>query len=472
MSSTETAKKTRSELGKIFNETKTNILQKDRRFTSKNNHLHFEGVDLTEVGKKYPTPFYVYSEKEIIRNIDEIKDAFKSHPNTKIFYASKACSVMKVLRIVKESGICAEANSIYEVKKCLEIGFSGNQIVFNGVVKKKEDLEYAIKNDLYLINVDSFFELELIEEITNRLKKVANVCVRIEPNVSSPTHPGLITAYHAKSGIDLQDAEKMCKKILKMEYVHLKGLHMHVGDQVPTAEPFELATAIMVKEAARLEKVLEIKFELINVGGGIPVPYKYGNGDALEDYLYGGIDSYDFANVIIKEVHKWRKDIEICIEPGRKVVSSAGVLLTTLSCEKTKTNYDENNNVQDIVNWKFVDVGYSILSDSLHFDWYFNLFNASNIDTEYNDWFKVAGPLCDGGDYFHQGVDGEFYPLPKDTKFGDVLAFIDAGAYVIESQTVYNNRPRTAVALINKEGQVELIRREDNYADLVGYDIY
>lgn len=457
---------------KKFNETRQNIITDDKRFTKRNGKLLFDGVDLDGLGKKYSTPFYVYSEKEILKNIQEIKDAFKKHSKTKFFYASKACSVMKILNIVKESGICVEANSINEVKKCLEIGFRGEQIVFNGVVKKKEELEYAIKNDLYLINVDSFFELDTIEEISSRLKKTANVCVRIEPNVSSPTHPGLITAFHAKSGIDLEDAEKMCKKILDMKYVKLKGLHMHVGDQVPIAEPFRKATEVMVTEAARLEKTLGIKFDLINVGGGIPVPYKYENGDAQEDYLYGGINSYDFADAIISEIHKWREDIEICIEPGRKVVSSAGILVTTVSCEKTKTNYDENNNVQDIVNWKFVDGGYSILSDSLHFDWYFYLLNASKIDEEYNEWFKVAGPLCDGGDYFHQGVSGEFYALPKDTEAGDIMVFLDAGAYTIESQTVYNNRPRTAVVLINKNEQSELIRREDTYQDLVKYDIY
>ncbi|WP_048340981.1 MULTISPECIES: diaminopimelate decarboxylase [Clostridium] len=456
----------------LFNNTKEYILDNDRRFSKSDENLLFEGINLNELGKKYSTPFYVYSQKEILRNIDEIKNAFKNHANTKIFYASKACSVMKILNIVKESGICVEVNSIYEVRKCLDVGFTGDQIVFNGVVKKKEELEFAIKNDLYSINVDSFFELDIIEEITNRLQKNANVCVRIEPSVSSPTHPGLVTAFHAKSGIDLEDAENMCKKIINMKYVRLKGLHMHVGDQVPISEPFRKATEIMVKEAARLERVLNYKFDLINVGGGIPVPYKYERGNAQEDYLYGGINSYDFASAIISEVHKWRKDIEICIEPGRKIVSSAAVLLTSISCEKTKTNYDENNNIQDVVDWKFIDAGYSILSDSLHFDWYFYLLNASKTNEKYESLFKVAGPLCDGGDYFHQGVVGEFFALPNNTEVGDVLAFLDAGAYTIESQTVYNNRPRTAVVLINNEGKDELIRREDSYEDMLKCDIY
>lgn len=456
----------------LFNNTKNEIIECDRRFSEQDGHLLFEDVDLYNLCKKIPTPFYVYSEKEIIRNIEEIKDAFKAYPNTKVFYASKACSVMGILKVVKEAGVHVETNSLYEIMKCIEIGFKGEEIVFNGVLKKRDELEYAIQNNVYSINVDSFYELSIIEDITNKLKKTANVSVRIEPNVPSPVHPGSITAYHSKAGIDLKDAESMCRKILAMPYVKLKGIHMHVGDQVPAAEPFAKATKVMVQEAARLEKVLGIRFELLNVGGGIPVPYKYEKGDALKDYMYGGISCHDFADAIITEVCKWRSDIEICIEPGRKVVSSAGVLLSSISCEKTKTNFDEDYNVLDIVNWKFVDAGYSVLSDSLHFDWFFYVLNAANVKDEYSDWCKIAGPLCDGGDYFHQGTHGEFYLMPKGTAVGDVLAIIDAGAYSIESQTTYNSRPRTAVAMIAADGQVKLIRRGDAFSDIIGCDIY
>lgn len=473
MSNNTPSEKSREQLSSEFNATLKEVLKKDRRFTVENGHLIFDGADLDEISKEYPSPVYVYSEKEILRNLKEITDAFdKRHKNTKCFYASKACSVMKILSVVKEAGVCVETNSKYEVQKALDIGFKGEQIVFNGVVKKPEDLELAIANDLYLINCDSFYELGIINDIAARLKKVANVCIRVEPSVPSATHPGLVTAYHAKSGIDMHEAEKMCRMIADMPYVHARGLHMHVGDQVPEVEPFEKATRILVEESMRLEKVLGIKFDLINVGGGIPTPYKYGEGDALADNMYGGINSDDFAEAIVNEVHKWREDIEICIEPGRKVVGSAAVMLTTVACEKTKTNFNENHEVEEIVEWKFVDAGYSVFCDQLHWGWYFTLLNASKADQDYNSWVKLAGPLCDGGDYFHQGLDGEFFLLPADTKVGDAMVFLDAGAYTIESQTVYNNRPRTAVLLVNKEGKVQLIRREDRYEDMVGYDIY
>ncbi|MGL5605048.1 MAG: diaminopimelate decarboxylase, partial [Plesiomonas sp.] len=136
-----------------FNQQREKILEQDRRFETVDNKLNFEGVQLEALAKKYGTPLYVYSEHEIIRNIREIEAAFSAHKNTKTFFASKACSVMSVLKAIKDAGIYAEANSMYEVRKCLEIGFPGSQIVFNGVVKKPADLEFAIANDLYLINV-------------------------------------------------------------------------------------------------------------------------------------------------------------------------------------------------------------------------------------------------------------------------------------------------------------------------------
>ncbi len=459
---------------KTFEGLRAALLTKDRRFKAEGGKLLFEGVNLEALAHKYQTPIYIFSENEILRNIAEIQQAFATHKHTKIFYASKACSVMAILKIIRDAGIGIETNSLYELKKAIEIGFPGKDIVFNGVVKTRTDLEYAIAHELYLINVDSELELDMIDEISRKLGKHVNVCVRVEPSVPSATHPGLVTAFHAKAGIDLEQAEGVIRRILKMPYVTVKGLHMHVGDQVPESEPFGKATAVLVGECMRLEKLLGYRFELINVGGGIPVPYKYDaeNGEPLHDNMYAGITSEDFARAVITEVEKWRNDVEICLEPGRKIPSSAAVMLTTVQCEKTKTNYDLSGNVERHVDWKFCNAGYNVMADAQHYGWFFYVYNASRITEPHEHYVKIAGPLCDGGDYYHQGIKGEEYLLPASTALGDILVFLDAGAYSIESQTVYNNRPRTAVVLIDREGHDRLIRREDTYEDMVKYDIY
>lgn len=148
-----------------YNQLRQKVVEDDRRFQQKDGHLCFEGVDLDALARKYPTPFYVFSEPEIIRNIKEIEQAFAAHKNTKTFLHQNLFR-HGVLKAIRDAGICAEANSQYEVRKCLEIGFRGDQIVFNGVVKKPADTEFAIANDLYLINVDSLYELDHIDAIS------------------------------------------------------------------------------------------------------------------------------------------------------------------------------------------------------------------------------------------------------------------------------------------------------------------
>jgi diaminopimelate decarboxylase len=445
------------------------LLTQDRRFTSKDGQLCFDGAKLDTLAKKYGTPLYVFSEKEIARNIQEILRAVSVYAKSRVFYAAKACSVLAILRIVKDQGIGVEANSLFELMKAFEAGFTGNEIVFNGVVKTRADLEYAISHDLYLINVDSLYELRLVDQISRELKKTAAVCIRVEPSVQSPTHPGLVTAYHAKAGIDLQDAEEAVRMSLGMPFVRVRGLSMHVGDQIPTTAPFAEAARILVQESKRLEKLFDLNFDVIDVGGGIPVPYKYDteNGNPLKDHMYCPVTSEDFAEAIIQEVKKWRDDVDIILEPGRKIPSSAGVLLTTVCGHKKKTNFDAQGNAEKVVDWRFCDAGFNVMTDAFMYGWFFYLYNASRISEPHDHRVKIAGPLCDGGDYLHVGLIGEEFLLPVITTEGDVLALLDTGAYSIETQSVYNSRPRTAVVLIGKEGKDRVVRRADRYEDLI-----
>ncbi|MBZ7988030.1 diaminopimelate decarboxylase family protein [Campylobacter canadensis] len=458
-----------------YEELRQDLLSNDRRFSCVNEHLAFFGVDLVELSNKYPSPAYVYSKEEISNNINEIKQAFKEH-KTRIFYASKACSVMGILKCIKDNSIDIEANSIYEVKKALKIGFKPEQIIFNGVVKSKEELEFAIENDLFLINVDSEYELDLIEQISTKLKKVANLALRIEPSVKAKgTHEQLDTSFHAKAGVDKEQALALCKRMLNIPYVKLKGLHMHVGDQLPIVEPFANAAKVLVDECIKIQNALNIKFELINVGGGISTAYKYekDNIKTKQENMKIHFNANDYAKAIINEV-KRLGDITICIEPGRKIVSSAGILLSKIAAYKQKTLHPLTKDDKAIqIEWKFLNAGYSILSDSQHFDWFYYVYNASKITKKHDTSFRLAGPLCDGGDWFKIGTNSnKEFLLPKDSNIDDLIVFLDAGAYTIESQTTYNNRPRSAVILIDENKNDFLIRREDSFDDILSCDIY
>lgn len=454
----------------IYDQQREATLKQDRRFSVHNGHLAFEGVDLPALAVEYGSPLFVYSAPEIQRNIAEIQQAFAAHPDTKICYASKACSLISVLKVVKGTGISIEANSANEIRKCLDAGFVGGDIVYNGVVKSPEELEYAIGQDLFAINVDSAFELSLIDAISRRLQRTVRVCIRVEPNVKANTHEGLFTAYRAKSGIDMVDAEPVCREAMAMPFVTLCGLHMHVGDQVLDVAPFSAATKILVSEVRRLEESLGIKFELINVGGGIPTPYRYATDRGLggPDNMQPQFGPREFAEAIISEVQAWRKDITLVIEPGRKVVGSAAVMLTRISGHKRKTLFRDDGSIEGYVNWIMVNAGFNVIPD--YKDWYFYVYNASKISEAHSNQVKIAGPLCDGGDYFRHGPLGEMFLLPPSSTEGDIAVFFDVGAYQLENQTVYNAHSRSAAVLITGPGQARLARRADTYADLLSLE--
>lgn len=245
----------------------------------------------------------------------------------------------------------------------------------------------------------------------------------------------LVIVFYVKLGFDLEQVEEICCCILVMFYVYLCGLYMYVGDQVLELEFFVKVIKVLVDEFCCLEEVFGIKFDLINVGGGILVFYKYDdeNGDLLKDNMYVGIIVQDFVDVVICEVYKWCIDVEICIELGCKVIGLVVVLLMEVFCEKCKINYDFNGNVECYVEWKFVDVGYSVFFDSQYFDWFFYVYNVFCMMVVYDVWIKLVGLLCDGGDYFYMGVKGEEFLLLKEIYVGDIVVFFDVGVYIIES---------------------------------------
>jgi len=450
-----------------FDSQRQYTLQHDRRLSAAGQQLQCEGVDLPALTAEFGSPLFVYSAPEIRRNIAEIQQAFAAHAATRICYASKACSLLAVLQVVREAGISIEANSANEIRRCLAAGFAGGDIVYNGVVKRDEELEFAIRQQLHAINVDSEHELHAIDRISRQLQMPVRICLRVEPNVKAATHEGLMTAFRAKSGVDLADAERICRQALDMPYVTLCGLHMHVGDQVPDAEPFAAATRVLVECARNLEAVLGLRFDMINVGGGIPTPYRYASDRGLggPDNMQPKIGADEFAAAVIREVHAWRDDIEICIEPGRKVVGSAAVLLTRMVTAKDKTLLREDGSVEGRVRWCMLDAGFNAIPD--YKDWYFYVYNASRIADSHQQAVKLGGPLCDGGDYFRHGPLGEQFLLPSDSSVGDVLAFLDVGAYQLENQTVYNAQPRSAAVLIDTAGRYRLVRRQETFSDML-----
>ncbi|HEV7843420.1 MAG TPA: hypothetical protein VGO69_06965, partial [Pyrinomonadaceae bacterium] len=239
-------------------------------------HLNINGVDVLDLAREYDTPLFVFSEPRIRSNIERLKEAARvvEHP-MKFCYASKANSNMAVLRTVREAGIDVEVNSGGELYKALRAGFRPDQIIFNGTSKTPSEIEEAVRASIYSINVDSIYEIELIEEAAKRLGMRARIALRLVPEIGTRSHLGLQTALlTSKFGISSSEVLDAFRRGLKHpDLIHLCGIHIHVGSQTPDVEPFAAAFKTMWEHLVTIHRETGHTLEHINLGGGIPVNY-------------------------------------------------------------------------------------------------------------------------------------------------------------------------------------------------------
>lgn len=446
----------------------------------KNNHLHINGVDAIKLADEFDTPLFVVSAPRIRHNIAQLLEARKHHPKLKLCFASKANNLLGVLRVVREAGIDVEVNSGGELFKALRAGFSPDQIEMNGISKTEREIAEAIEAGIYTINLDSPFELELVEQVAARLNKRANVTVRLVAGVGTRSHAGLQTAlYTSKFGVSPSQArEMMLRAVAKPELINLAGLHIHVGSQTPDPEPYAEAFAAMWEHLLWLHKETGHKLQHINIGGGIPVNYLRDCTHAAEisenerAMLGANLSADEMMSQAIDVVRASAREagaehllneLEIVMEPGRAVIADAVTILTKVRNVKTRPETGEA--------WALTDAGYNLMLSMVMYHWYYHAVNASRAGEAHDERYRMAGPLCDGGDvYFDLHGDGHLpdcRSLPEDTKVGEVIAMLNTGAYTMSQMTAYNGRPFPSAVLIDEGGKVEIIRRRDTYEDLV-----
>ena len=446
----------------------------------KNDHLHINGADAIVLAHEYDTPQFVVSAPRIRANIAHLLEAKKHHPKLKLCYASKANNTLGILRVVQAAGIDIEVNSGGELFRALKAGFRPDQIEMNGISKTEQEIAEAIEAGIYAINLDSPYELELVEKVAMRLNKPANVTVRLVAGVGTRSHAGLQTAlYTSKFGISPSQArEVMLRALRNPDHINLVGIHIHVGSQTPDPEPYAEAFATMWEHVVWLHKETGHQLQHINIGGGIPVNYLRDRSQAEEisedeRNMLGAILTSDEAiGAAIKIVRESARnagaehllnDIEIVMEPGRSVIADAVTILTTVRNIKSRPETKEN--------WVLTDAGYNLMLSMVMYHWYYHAVNASRASEAQDASYRMAGPLCDGGDvYFDLHGDGHLPDcrlLPKNMNVGEIIAMLNTGAYTMSQMTAYNGRPFPAAVLIDDDGKVEVIRKRDSYQDLL-----
>ena len=459
----------------------------------RNGHLTIDRIDALDLVHQYDSPLFVFSEPRIRANIERLKHAatMVDRP-VRFFYASKANSNMAVLKIVLQSGIDIEVNSGGELFKALRVGFAPDQIIFNGTSKSDAEIDEAVRAGIHAINVDSIYEIGLVEESVRRVAaqegtpiRPARIALRLVPEIGTRSHLGLQTALlTSKFGISSSEVLEAFRRGLKNpDLIHVCGIHIHVGSQTPDVEPFAEAFRSMWEHLVTINRETGHTLEHINLGGGIPVNYLRDPAQAEQipeherDMLGADLEPSAVLDAALRVARESARTanaehllngLTILLEPGRSVIADAGLVLTTV------LNMKQRPETGDI--WLLTDAGYNLMLSMNNYKWYYHLISASRAAEPHDTQYKVAGPLCDSGDVYFDiercGRLPDYRNLPAKVEPGEVLALLNSGAYSLAQMFPYNGRPLPAVVITHENERYDLARRRDTYEDLLTGDVW
>ncbi len=368
-----------------------------------------------DVFNNHKTPFYFYDMPLLKATLDELKAQIADLPY-EVHYAIKANANASLLAAIRDAGLGADCVSGWEVKAVVEAGFAGNKIVFAGVGKTDSEIEYALDHDIACFNIESEPELRVINDLALAKGKTANVAIRVNPNIDAHTHRYITTGLSDnKFGINLELLGDVVCLANSLPAICLKGLHFHIGSQLTDFEPYKMLCEVV----NRLQDEFEaegVKFETINVGGGLGIDYNNPDQNAIADFK-------TFFEVFKNNI-KLRDGQHLHFELGRSIVAQCGSLITRVSYVKKSVTKQ----------FVIVDAGMSDLIRPALYQAHHAIQNISNTEGPCEK-YDVVGPICESSDTF--GVDEQ---LPT-VKRGDFLALRSAGAYGEIMASHYNLRP-------------------------------
>ncbi|MDR1975602.1 MAG: diaminopimelate decarboxylase [Campylobacteraceae bacterium] len=392
-------------------------------------------MDFKALASRYKTPLFIYDFDHISAQFNSVKEAFNARKSL-VCYAVKANSNLSILKHLANLGAGCDCVSVGEVKRALYAGITRYKIIFSGVGKDDSEIEFALKENILMLNVESEAELKRVEAIAKNLNTTARISVRVNPNVDAKTHPYISTGLRKnKFGVDTDTAKKLYIYCKNSPFLDPVGIHCHIGSQITDIAPYRDATAITA-ELLRSLKALEIDIKFFDVGGGLGIRYK----DETP------IKPYDFAQSVLANLSG--TDVTIVCELGRFLVGNSGYLLT-------KVLYEKQNGTK-----RFVVVD-AAMNDLIRPSLYSAYHEIETVDKNGGGSLAdVVGPICESGDFL--GKDVELPPL----EHSDLLVVKSAGAYGFSMSSNYNSRPRAAEVAV-KDGKDRLIRARESFEDLI-----
>jgi diaminopimelate decarboxylase len=401
----------------------------------RNDDLYIERAKISDIAKKFGTASYIYSKNKIIENFNSYRRALGKKDGI-ICFACKTNSNASVLKILSGIGAGADTTSGGEIYRCLKAGFEPSKIVYAGVGKTSEEIEFALKSGILMFNVESLEELDAIDAKAGRLKTKAKIAFRINPDVDPDTQSHIVTGKKGtKFGIAYENAVAAYLYAKKKKNIIISGIHSHIGSQILDIAPFALAAKKIKAIVDSLEKA-GINLQYINSGGGLGIQYCKAQKSPSKKAL---IDS----------VASLYKDKKFIFEPGRSIIADAGYLLCKVIYRKTsgaKSFLITDAGMNDLIRPSFYDAYHEIMPVKKTF--------AKKVKTD------VVGPICESSDFM-----GKDRMLPV-LKQGEYLLITCAGAYGAAMSSQYNSRPLLPEILADGN-KAELIRKRAGYKDLL-----
>ena len=403
-------------------------------FSLINGQLHVESVSLTDIASQFGTPCYVYSRAALEEAMDEFQRELEGLDSL-ICYAVKANSNLAILNIFARRGAGFDIVSIGELKRALAAGADPSKIVFSGVGKSTTEMAFALNTGIFCFNVESAAELDRLNQVAGSLGKKAPISLRINPNVDAKTHPYISTGLKEnKFGIAYEDAKRIYQHAADLPNIEVTGIDCHIGSQLLDPAPFAEALQKLLQLIDRLSGI-GIKLEHIDLGGGLGIRYQDEQPPTVHAYL----------QPMLQELRE--RKLKIILEPGRRLVGNAGVLLTRVEYLKAG----------EIKNFSIIDAAMNDLARVALYDAWHDIAPVVPRNSHTRVW-EIVGPICESSDFL-----GRNRPLALEP--GDLLAVMSAGAYGMAMSSNYNTRPRVAEIMV--DGQTtHLIRRRETVEEL------
>ena len=403
------------------------------RYVGKN--LFVEKLSIRNILKKNKTPFYIYSENQIVFNFLKFANTFKK-TNPLICFAAKSNSNLNILRVLGKLGAGADVVSGGELLKALKAGIRPNKIVFSGVGKTEEELKIAINKKILLINCESESEAKLVNNLAKKIRKKVSIGFRLNPNVDAKTHKNISTGKaENKFGLSIKNFKAFLKTIKSFKNVKLEALSVHIGSQILNDTPFRKTLNVMSK----LIKELKLNLKYVDLGGGFGINY-------TDKEKPINLSKYS------KLVHNFSKKLncKIIFEPGRSIIGNTGLLISKIQFIKKGANK----------NFIILDAGMNDFMRPALYEAFHKIIPISKKSSRMKGKIEFVGPICETTCKF-----GVYKNYPKINE-NEYVAITNVGAYGASLSSNYNTRPLVAEILINKN-KLRYIRKKQNLLKLI-----